>query len=414
VPGQTLGPEAETQLPAFLARAQHFRSGVVMRVALLAWESLHSILVGGAGVHVTELAAALERKGHEVHVFTRMGAGQASHERVQGVHYHRCHFQLNPDFVEEVSNMCRSFVHDVFQTEDFIGPFDVIHAHDWLAGNALIWVKQGRGRKTILTVHSTEYGRSGNRFLNGRSARVRDLERAVTYWADRVIAVSHTLKKEIMWMYETPEWKISTIYNGVNAHDYDGWIDPAAIKSQYGIAPMDPTIVFSGRVVYQKGPDVLVEAIPDILRCYPSAKFIFAGDGEMRPFLEERVRQLGVGHATRFLGFKSSHELADLYRACDAVCVPSRNEPFGIIVLEAWSSGKPVIVSRNGGPDEFVWHQVNGLKINSTRDSVAWGIGALFTNFEWARWMGWNGRIAAETAFSWDTVANRVAQVYNQ
>jgi len=96
------------------------------------------------------------------------------------------------------------------------------------------------------------------------------------------------------------------------------------------------------------------------------------------------------------------------------VCMPSRNEPFGIVVLEAWSAGKPVVVTRNGGPDEFVWHQVNGLKIHPTPDSVAWGIGALFSNFEWARWMGRNGRMAAETAFSWDAVASHVVQVYKQ
>jgi glycosyltransferase involved in cell wall biosynthesis len=385
-----------------------------MKVALLAWESLHSIPVGGVAVHVTELAAALERKGHEVHIFTRMGASQSPYERISGVHHHRCSFQLDPDFAEEINHMCRSFVYHVFQTEDFIGPFDVIHAHDWLTGNAMIWIKQGRGRKTVLTIHSTEYGRSGNRFLDGRSRRVREQERAATYWADRVITVSHSLKKEIMWMYETPDWKISTIYNGVNVHDYDGWVNSGKIKEHYGIGPMDPTILFSGRVVYQKGPDVLVEAIPAIMRYHPSAKFIFAGDGEMRQSIEDRVHQFRVAHATRFLGFKKGSELANLYKACDAVCVPSRNEPFGIIVLEAWSAGKPVVVTRNGGPDEFVWHQVNGLKIDPTPDSVAWGIGTLFTNFERARWMGRNGRIAAETVFSWDAVASHVAQVYTQ
>jgi len=385
-----------------------------MKVALLTWESLHSIRVGGVAVHVTELAAALERKGHEVHVFTRMGARQQPYERIHGVHYHHCGFALNPDFIEEINGMCRSLVHYVFQTEDYIGPFDVVHAHDWLTASAMIWIKQGRGRKTVFTFHSTEYGRSGNRFLEGRSRRVREQERAATYWADRVITVSHCLKREIMWMYETPEWKISTIYNGVNVHDYDGFINPGEIKARYGIGPTDPTILFSGRIVHQKGPDVLVEAIPAIVRYYPSAKFVFAGDGDMRPSLEIQAHHLRVAHATRFLGYKNGHELTNLYKACDLVCVPSRNEPFGIVVLEAWSAGKPVVVTRNGGPDEFVWHEVNGLKIYPVPNSVAWGIGTVFGNFEWARWMGRNGRIAAETVFSWDSVANHVLQVYAQ
>jgi glycosyltransferase involved in cell wall biosynthesis len=383
-----------------------------MRIAMLVWESLHSIPVGGVAAHVTELAAALERKGNEVHVFTRMGPGQSHYQLIHGVHYHRCPFQLHSDFVEEVNNMCRSFVHYVLATEDFIGPFDIIHAHDWLAANAMIWIKQGRGRKTVLTVHSTEYGRCGNDFYGGRCARVRHQERAGTYWADRVIAVSQSLKHEIMWMYQVPEWKVTPIYNGVNLHHFEGWLDPGGVKAGYGIGPMDPVVLFVGRMVHQKGPDLLMEAIPGLLRHYPSVKFIFAGDGELRRPLEHRARQLGVAHATRFLGFKNGHELPELYKTCDVLCVPSRNEPFGIVVLEAWSAGKPVVATVNGGPNEYVWHAVNGLKIHPNPNSVGWGLGTLFTNFEWARWMGRNGRMAVEAAFTWNRIADQTLHVY--
>ncbi|MBI4690009.1 MAG: glycosyltransferase family 4 protein [Nitrospirae bacterium] len=386
-----------------------------MRIAMLCWESLHSITVGGVGFHVTELAAALERKGHEVHVFTRMGHNQRHYELIDGVHYHRCPFQLNSDFVEEINDMCRSFVHHLFQTEDYMGNhFDVVHAHDWLAANAMIWIKYGRGRKGVLTMHSTEYGRCGNNFFGGRSARVREIERSGTYWADKVITVSNGLRNEIMWMYEVPWWKASVVYNGVNLHHFDGWLDPFEIKKQYHIGPMDPMVLFCGRMVYQKGPDILVEAIPYILRYYPHAKFIFAGDGEMRGHVESRAHQLGVAHTTRFIGFKSGWNLVDLYKACDVVCVPSRNEPFGIVILEAWSAGKPVVATKNGGPDEFVWHEVNGLKIYPHPESIAWGLGTLFTNFDWARWMGGNGRAAVESAFTWDAIADHVLSVYYQ
>ena len=173
-----------------------------------------------------------------------------------------------------------------------------------------------------------------------------------------------------MWMYEVPDWKIRTVYNGVQPHRFDGWIEPAHMKRQDGIGFMDPTVLFCGRMVYQKGPDLLVEAIPYILRYYPDAKFVFNGDGEMRNEVERRAWQLGVTHATRFLGARNGGTLTDLYRASDVVCVPSRNEPFGLVVLEAWSAGKPVVVSKNGGPDEYVWHEVNGLT-NSERDRPA-------------------------------------------
>jgi glycosyltransferase involved in cell wall biosynthesis len=132
----------------------------------------------------------------------------------------------------------------------------------------------------------------------------------------------------------------------------------------------------------------------------------------MRGDLERRAHQLGVAHATRFLGYHNGSNLIDLYKACDVVCLPSRNEPFGISALEGWAAGKPVVASQNGGPSEFIWHDVTGLKIYATPDSVGWGLGTLFTNFEWARWMGSNGRHAAETTFSWDSIAQKTEQCY--
>ena len=87
----------------------------------------------------------------------------------------------------------------------------------------------------------------------------------------------------------------------------------------------------------------------------------------MRWQAEHRAQRLGVAHATRFLGFQVNGSLTNLYKACDVVCVPSRNEPFGIVLLEAWSAGKPVVATNNGGPGEFVWHEVNGLKVIQIR-----------------------------------------------
>src|SRR5438309_442259 len=197
-----------------------------MRIALLSWESLHSIAVGGVGVHVTELAAALERRGHDVHVFTRQGRGQGLYDRVDGVHYHRCPFALESNFVDEINNMCRAFVHRFSAVEDGGGRFDVVHAHDWLASNAAVWVKEGRGRRAVLTMHSTEYGRNGNRFHQGQAARVQDHERHGTYCADRVITVSNLLRDEIRWLYQVPEHKTRMIYNGVNASSFDYEVDP--------------------------------------------------------------------------------------------------------------------------------------------------------------------------------------------
>ena len=383
-----------------------------MRIALLSWESLHSIAVGGVAVHVTELAAGLGRRGHEVHVFTRQGQSQPGYDFIDGVHYHRCPFALSTNFVDETNNMCRAFVDAVFAVEDMIGSFHIVHAHDWLASNAAVWVKEGRGRRAVLTMHSTEYGRNGNRFLGGQAARVQQHERHGTYCADRVITVSNQLKAETRWLYEVPDWKVQTIYNGVSTPQFDYAVDAGEVKRRYAMGPLDPMILFVGRMVVQKGPDILVRTMPSILRHYPHAKFVFVGDGHMKEDVCRIGHQLGVAHAMRVLGVVRGLELTNLFKACDVVAVPSRNEPFGIVILEGWSAHKPVVSTKRGGPAEFVWHEVNGLHVDDTPESVAWGLGTLIADHDRCRWMGRNGRATVEAAFSWDSIAEQTEMVY--
>jgi glycosyltransferase involved in cell wall biosynthesis len=383
-----------------------------MRIALLSWETLHSFPVGGVSAHVTELGAALQRRGHEVHVFTRLAPWQPLDECIDGVWYHRCPFPLNPSFVDEVNDMCRSFVARFDDVQRVSGSFDLVHAHDWLPSNAMVWIKQGFGKRGVLTMHSTEYGRCGNHFHNGSSQRIRDHERHGTYCADRVIAVSHALKGELCWIYELPDWKVKVVHNGVQVRHFNGFIDQGQVKLRYGVGLFDPMVLFVGRLTCQKGPDQLLRAIPYVLHHHPQSRFVFAGDGDMRGGLERDAWAMGVGHACRFVGFKSNGELADLYRACDMVVVPSRNEPFGIVILEAWSAGKPVVTTQNGGPAEFVWHHVNGLKVYDWEGSISWGICELLRNPEHGLWLGRNGRYTVETGFSWDAIAAQTEQVY--
>ena len=118
-----------------------------MKIAIFAWESLHSIAVGAVATHVTELAAALERRGNnEVHVFVRLGAGQATYDCIDGVHYHRCPIELHSDFVTEMNNMGNSFAYFMAQTESYQGAqFDIVHGHEWLCTKGVVQTKNDRG-----------------------------------------------------------------------------------------------------------------------------------------------------------------------------------------------------------------------------------------------------------------------------
>lgn len=383
-----------------------------MRIALASWESLHSVAVGGVAVHVSELARAMERNGHEVHVFTRLGPNQPEDELCDGVYYHRAPFHPFPDFVDGVYRMCAAIVQRFGEIQWATGPFDVIHAHDWLAVQAMLEIQRLFGTASVLTMHSTEYGRCGNHFYEGPSARVRHLEYRGVREADRVITVSRTLQREIAWMFDLPAEELTVIYNGISPSTPQSISDPATARARFQLPQDVPIVLFAGRMTCQKGPDLLLHAVPEILHRHPRAHFVFAGDGDLRHRLEHEAWHSGIAHACRFLGHRPASELADLYAAADMVVVPSRNEPFGIVILEAWNASRPVVATENGGPSEFVWHEVTGLKIRDQVDSIAWGVDRLLSNPAWASWMGRNGRVAVETAFSWATIAARTEHLY--
>lgn len=387
-----------------------------MRIAFFAWESLHTVAVGGVAVHVTELAAALNRRGHEVHVFARLGPWQSTFEQIDGVYYHRCPIDLHPDFVVEMNNMCNAFVYFMREAEAYQGAaFDVVHGHDWLCSKAVVQAKNDHGRRTVLTFHSTEFGRNGNRVLNGNCARIHAIEAEAGYVADRVIAVSPAMADEVKWLYRVPDYKMRMVYNGVNCERFDGFIDPGPVRAGYGVGPLDPMVLFAGRLSTQKGPDILLEAVPGILGFRPDAKIVFAGDGDMRGQLEKRAHQLGVAHAVRFLGALGPNgALTDLFKSTDVLCVPSRNEPFGVVVLEAWAAGKPVVATHNGGPRHFIEHGTNGYLVYDHPGSVCWGITSVFGNFDHARWMGERGRVKAAYGFSWDAIAEQTEHIYHE
>lgn len=385
-----------------------------MRVAVFSSESLHSISLGGLGVHVTELSAGLQRRGHEMHVITRRREGQHDYDLIDGVHYHRIDHGLSENFVECMDYMCKAMAHKFHELTSFIGKFELTQGHDWLTANAMKYVMDGYGIRGVLTMHSTEFGRDGNVFFDGFAQWVRDAEAAACQNASEVIAVSHFLADELRRLYQVPEGKLHIVPNGVSYHHFDGHVDPAEVKGRYGIAPMAPTIFAPGRMTLQKGFDMLVDAVPMVLASYPEAKFIIGGAGPERDDIIRHAHEIGVAGAIVFPEVLPRWQYIDLMRAVDIVALPSRNEPFGIVALEAWAAGKPVVATLAGGPREFIWHDVTGFLVNTDAGGLAHGIGSLLADHDHCRALGANGRAAVEDKYNWDIIAGYTEGVYNQ
>ncbi len=385
-----------------------------LRIAMFSWETMYSPRSGGMSPAVTGLAEGLARRGHDIHVFTRLGEGLPYDEVIGGVHYHRCAFHPGGNVMEYCENMGNSMVERFYGVEDSQGTFDMVHGHDWHVINALDRIKHERGRPVALTFHSTEWGRNGNEFGDWWEFKeISGREWYGGYMADVILTVSHTMKGELKWLYHIPDWKIEVVPNGIDPDNYRKEVDPGRIKERYGIHPLAPLIFFIGRLTHQKGPDLLVEAVPHVLHHRWDAKFIIAGSG-MRPHLEYLAQRNGSAHAIQFLDYIPDEEYLDLLNACDIVCIPSRNEPFGLVLLEAWSAGRAVVATDAGGLAENITNFENGILVHRHPESIAWGINYIINDPVGVRALGEKGRQTVEARFSWDRIAERTEEVYKK
>jgi glycosyltransferase involved in cell wall biosynthesis len=295
---------------------------------------------------------------------------------------------------------------DQFYRYDTPHRFDVLHFHDWHPVQALHHLQ---GRNTILSFHSTEYGRNGNQF--GDWWEFKEISGKEWYGgliARRVTAVSATLKKELMQLYNVPDDKCDVIPNGVVPREFRSNIAPGEVKKSYGIHPYAPLILFIGRLVFQKGPDLLIEAIRKVCQHRWDTQVVVAGEGGMRQFLMERAKDLPVN----FVGYIPDSEYVRLLNAADIVVIPSRNEPFGLVLLEAWSAEKCVVASNVGGLSENIDAFENGVKVDVDPESLAWGISMMIDEPENAGAMGKRGRTKVDRFFLWDPIVRGLTDTY--
>ena len=357
--------------------------------------------VGGLARAATLLAETLVNQNHEVHFFTR---GNIPDQTIKGVNYHYCQ-PSGKNIVEYCDSMSASMV-DQFHLYDTPHHFDVLHFHDWHTIQALHRLQD---RNTILTFHSTEYGRNGNQ--SGDWWEYREISGKEWYGgliAKRVTAVSASLKKEVMWLYNIPDEKCDVIPNGVVPGEFRAAVDSGEVKKSYGIHPYAPLLLFIGRIVYQKGPDLLIEAIRKVCQYRGHVEVVVAGEGDMRQFLQERAKDLPV----TFVGYIADSEYVRLLNAADIVVIPSRNEPFGLVLLEAWSAEKCVVASNVGGLSENIDTFVNGVKVDVDPESLAWGISMMVDEPEHAGAFGKRGRTKVDRLFLWGPIVRRLTETY--
>ncbi|MCX6693755.1 MAG: glycosyltransferase family 4 protein, partial [Methanomicrobiales archaeon] len=325
--------------------------------------------------------------------------------RINGVLYHFCEPE-GDSILSFCSDMSRKLLEQFMEYDS--PQFDIIHIHDWHCVDVIPALE---GRNIVFSYHSTEYGRNGGNFGDWWEFReISKKEWLGGQHARHVTTLSQETKTEVMWLYQVPEWKITLIPNGIFPELYLREVDPGEVKKSYGIHPLAPLVLFVGRLVHQKGPDLLIEAIRLVKRQRWDLQVVMAGDGVMKAHLERMSKDLPV----RFPGFLSDEAHTRLLNAADLVVIPSRNEPFGLVLTEAWSAMRCVVATDVGGLSENIENLVDGVKVPVRADAIAWGIGYALEDPTRMREMGRAGRRKVIRRFTWDTVMRKMIGVYRR
>jgi glycogen(starch) synthase len=384
-----------------------------MRILMLSWEYPPRV-VGGMAHVVAEVSRALVQEGNEVDVITALDEHLAAAETMDGVKVHRVApyhgrplnffawvHQLNLAMLEKGVTLCRR------------KNFDLIHAHDWLVAYPGRALKHIFHLPLIASVHATEFGRN-NGLHNDDQRYIGEVEWWLTYEAWKVICNSRYMREEVETVFNLPSDKIEIIPNGIRPAAFQvRKVDPA-VRQRFA-APGEKLILFIGRLVREKGVQVLLEALPMIRDHFPDTRLVVAGRGPFEEDLRRTALNLGVDRFVTFAGYIDEPVRNQLYAQADVAAFPSLYEPFGLVALEAMATGTPVVVSDTGGFAETVEHEVNGIRAQTgNAGDLARQITRLLAEPELARRLSHRGLLEVEEKYSWSSLSRQYEALYQK
>ena len=386
-----------------------------MKILMLTWEYPPRI-VGGIARVVHDLSKRLIKDGHEVTVVTyRDNADVPEYENDKGVNVYRVdNYMIHPNnFIDWIMQLNFNMLSKATEIINKEGGFDVIHAHDWLVTYAAKSLKNAYDIPIVATIHATEAGRNSG--IHDETQRyINDTEWLLTYEATEVIVNSNYMKNEIQRLFGLPFDKINVIPNGINLSNFTGIERDYDFRRQYAM-DNEKIILYVGRLVYQKGVQHLIAAMPKILSNYHDAKLIIAGRGGMMDELRAEASNLGLNDKIYFTGYLNSKQVQKMYKCADVAVFPSTYEPFGIVALEAMLAGVPTVVSDVGGLDEIVTHGVDGMKSYAgNANSIADSVTALLYDHQLATNVSKKAKQKVKDQFNWEKIAQDTHFTYEK
>ncbi len=385
-----------------------------MKVLVLAWEFPPRI-VGGIARHVAELYPELVRLGLDIHLITVAQGKRVEREVVDGIYIHRLPVTPGNDFIHWVGNMndvMGEYGGDLMLQE---GPFDLIHAHDWLVGDAAIALRHHFGLPLISTIHATEQGRHSG-LHNHTSHYINGKEKDLVQHSSRVIVCTDYMSREVSQIHRYPERLIDVVYNGIcpEKKHLDPGFDCRSFRRRFA-RDDEKIFYYVGRITYEKGIAVLLNAAHKVInQLEGKVRAVIIGGGNTE-HLQRQAQMLGITENCTFTGFMSDEDLDCFQAIADCAVFPSLYEPFGIVALESFAARVPVVVSDAGGLPEVVTHGKTGIVTQrGNTDSLARGIVDVLENNVDTQRLVQRAYAELEQHFSWPKLAKQTHASYQQ
>jgi glycogen(starch) synthase len=394
-----------------------------VRVLMVSWE-YPPVVVGGLGRHVHALATELAAAGHEVVVLSRQPAGSdaethpTTDEVREGVRVLRVaedppHLEFDRDLVAWALAMGHGMLRAALTRLVPSWRPDVVHAHDWLVAHPAIALADVLGVPLVATIHATEAGRYSGWLSSPLSRQVHSAEWWLAHRADTLITCSAAMRAEVTELFDVAPEPIVVLRNGIAPRRWrasQGRV--RAVRERYAPGGA-PALLYFGRLEYEKGVHDLIAALPRIRRAHPGTRLVIAGTGTAHDQLVATTKAHRVRRSVTFTGHLPDADLAALLRAADAVVLPSRYEPFGIVALEAAAAGAPLIASTAGGLGEVVVDGETGLSFPpGDVTGLAMAVGAVLADPAAAARRARAARKRLGSAFDWSGIAADTASVY--
>lgn len=384
---------------------------------------------GGMNVYVLELAKQLATRGIEVEIFTR---ATSSHQppvvdAFDGIHVH--HVAAGPfeglQKNDLPAQLC-SFVRDVLRAEVEREPgyFDLVHSHYWLSGQVGTVARERWHVPLVHSMHTMAKVKNASLAAGDTPEPIGRIlgEDEIVRLADMLIANTAEERADLIDLYDADPDGVAIVHPGVDLSVFRP-DRQAEARAMLGIDPDAQLLLFAGRIQPLKAPDILIRAAAELLRRDPAlrSRLVVAivggasGTGLDHPdSLVDLTRRLGLDGVVRFEPTLDQAHLADWYAAATVVCVPSYNESFGLVAIEAQACGTPIVAARVGGLPTAVSDGVTGILVDGhVPHSYADALARIINDPELRDAMSRKAVRHAES-FGWDVTADRTLEVYRQ